>query len=142
VDVRAVTAWSLLGTYDWCLVTRVNDHYESGVFDVRSPKPRPTAIAQMLRGLAAGREPNHPLLDVPGWWRRPERLYPPVSCCPNNSALAANPKSQSKIPNPSVSRVAGRPERESVCPVCDPGPLPSVTRQEMDITNPISVNRC
>jgi dTDP-4-dehydrorhamnose reductase len=83
VGIRAVTAWSLLGTYDWnCLVTRINGHYESGVFDLHSPQPRPTAIAKMLRDLSAGREPNHPLLNLPGWWRRPERLfYPPVSCC-------------------------------------------------------------
>ncbi len=81
VDVRAVTAWSLLGTYDWnILVTRLVGFYESGVFDVRSPRPRPTAIAKMIRNLAAGHKPDHPLLDAPGWWRRPERLlYPPVS---------------------------------------------------------------
>jgi dTDP-4-dehydrorhamnose reductase len=80
VDVRAVTAWSLLGAYDWnTLLTRADGHYEPGVFDLRSPQPRPTAIARMLRDLAAGREHEHPLLDVPGWWRRPQRLlYPPV----------------------------------------------------------------
>lgn len=149
VDVRAVTAWSLLGTYDWnCLVTRMNGHYESGVFDVRSPQPRPTAIAQMLRVLAAGREPHHPLLNVPGWWRRPDRfLYPPVSCYPNHSELeVAYPKSPSE-------------NSQSVCPlaiagatgtlgrafarVCDIRGIPYrlLTRQEMDITNPASVNR-
>jgi dTDP-4-dehydrorhamnose reductase len=36
VDVRAVTAWSLLGAYDWhCLLTRCEGHYEPGVFDLR-----------------------------------------------------------------------------------------------------------
>jgi len=88
VDVRAITAWSLLGAYDWnTLVTRAEGHYEPGVFDLRpafgnttaSPHPRPTALARMLRDLAAGREHDHPLLDMPGWWRRPQRLlYPPV----------------------------------------------------------------
>ena len=82
VDIRAVTAWSLLGAYDWnSLVTRADGHYESGVFDLRSPHPRPTALARMLRDLADGEVHEHPLLDVPGWWRRSERLlYPPVSC--------------------------------------------------------------
>ena len=149
VDVRAVTAWSLLGTYDWnCLVTRMNGHYESGVFDVRSPQPRPTAIAQMLRDLAAGREPNHPLLDAPGWWRRPERLfYPPVSCCPNNSDLGtANPKStieNSKSIRPLAIAGATGTLGRAFAQACDIRGIPYrlLTRQEMDITNPVSVNR-
>src|SRR5205823_4184344 len=37
VDVRAVTAWALLGTFDWdSLLTREDNHYEPGLFDVRS----------------------------------------------------------------------------------------------------------
>lgn len=80
IDVRAVTAWSLLGAYDWdSLVTRRNGRYEPGVFDLRAPRPRPTALAAMLRDLAAGRPSRHPVLDSPGWWRRPDRLcYTPV----------------------------------------------------------------
>lgn len=75
VDVRAVTAWSLLGSFDWnSLLTREHDLYESGVFDVRSPLPRPTAIAALVKELATGEKPSHPLLDVPGWWNRPERF--------------------------------------------------------------------
>jgi dTDP-4-dehydrorhamnose reductase len=80
VDVRAVTAWSLLGAFDWnTLLTRDENFYEPGVFDVRSPSPRPTALAKMARDLAAGREHDHPALDSPGWWRRLDRLlYPAV----------------------------------------------------------------
>ena len=80
VDVRAVTAWSLLGTHDWSsLLTRQSGHYEPGVFDVRAPRPRPTALARMVRDLAAGSPHEHPALDAPGWWRRLDRLiYPPV----------------------------------------------------------------
>ncbi len=78
-DVRAVTAWALLGSHDWdSLVTRQQDHYEPGVFDVRAPEPRPTALAPMLSTLAAGRLPAHPVLTGSGWWRRPTRmLFPP-----------------------------------------------------------------
>jgi dTDP-4-dehydrorhamnose reductase len=92
-DVRAVTAWSLLGAYDWnSLLTRAAGHYEPGVFDLRAPAPRPTALAHMLRDLAAGREPNHPVLDAPGWWRRLDRLqYPPVGQPPRVTAAAAAP---------------------------------------------------
>ncbi|HVF56463.1 MAG TPA: family 1 glycosylhydrolase [Pyrinomonadaceae bacterium] len=80
VDVRAVTAWSLLGAYDWMnLLTCARGQYEPGVFDLRGPQPRPTALAHMLRDLAAGREHEHPVLSGPGWWRRLDRLlYPPV----------------------------------------------------------------
>ena len=79
-DVRAVTAWALLGAFDWdSLVTREDGHYEPGVFDVRGPSPRPTALAGLLRQMAGGEEPRHPVLDAPGWWHRPERLlYPAV----------------------------------------------------------------
>lgn len=75
VDVRAVTAWSLLGAFDWnSLVTVKNDHYEPGVFDIRGGQPRPTALAHLFAELASGREPQHPVLDTPGWWERPQRL--------------------------------------------------------------------
>lgn len=78
IDVRALTAWSLLGAYDWdSLVTRAQGHYEPGVYDVRSPLPRPTGLAGMVRALAAGQRPAHPFLASPGWWRRSVRLtYP------------------------------------------------------------------
>ena len=71
-DVRAVTVWSLFGAYNWnSLVTRDDDFYEPGAYDLRAPEPRPTAITWAMRELSAGREPQHPVLDEPGWWRRP-----------------------------------------------------------------------
>jgi dTDP-4-dehydrorhamnose reductase len=74
-DVRAVTVWALLGLYDWpSLVTRFDNVYEPGVFDVRGPSPRPTAIARMVRDLARLGEHRHPVLDLPGWWRRADRF--------------------------------------------------------------------
>lgn len=96
-DVRAVTAWSLLGAYDWnSLLTRAAGHYEPGVFDLRGAAPRPTALAQMLRDLGAGREPRHPVLDAPGWWRRLDRLqYPPVGQPPRTAVAAAPAPPQS-----------------------------------------------
>ncbi len=68
--IEAVTAWSLLGSHDWdSLLTRDAGHYESGVFDIRGAVPRETALAPMMRMMAAGRVPDHPVLDVAGWWR-------------------------------------------------------------------------
>ena len=80
-EVVAVTAWALLGSFDWnCLVAREDGYYEPGPFDIRSPLPRPTALAQLLRELSAAREPSHPVLQAEGWWRRPGRfLCPPVT---------------------------------------------------------------
>jgi dTDP-4-dehydrorhamnose reductase len=77
-DVRAVTAWSAFGACDWdSLVTLDRGHYEPGVFDARTEPARPTAVAALVRQVAAGREPDHPVLDSPGWWHRPERLLFP-----------------------------------------------------------------
>jgi dTDP-4-dehydrorhamnose reductase len=71
MDIRAVTASSLFGSYDrdsHC--TQALGHYESGAFDVRGTIPRPTALAHAVSDLAAGRRPRHPVLQSPGWWDR------------------------------------------------------------------------
>lgn len=83
VDVRAVTAWALLGSYDWnSLLTREQGYYEPGAFDLSRGARRPTALARLLRALAGERDggppTHHPILREPGWWQRSERLlYPP-----------------------------------------------------------------
>lgn len=159
VDVRAVTAWSLLGAYDWnSLVTRADGYYEPGVFDLRSPQPRPTAIARMIRDLATGHLPDHPVLDTPGWWHRPERLfYPSVSCqssvvttsplakggargggSGNEQRTMDNPKSVRPIAIIGARGTLGR----AFARLCDIRGIPYhlLTRQEMDITNPASVD--
>jgi dTDP-4-dehydrorhamnose reductase len=83
MDLRAVTAWSLLGSYDWNrMVTRFAGHYEPGVFDVRGGEPRPTLLASVLRELAAGGEPQMPVLEPPGWWRRESRFLDAVPSGP------------------------------------------------------------
>lgn len=84
VDIRAVTAWSLLGATDWnSLMTRRDGFYESGVFDTRGPVPRPTALAGLIRDLAHGGTGEHPAAAGPGWWRREERfIWAPVRACP------------------------------------------------------------
>ena len=75
-DVRAVTVWALLGSFDWnCLVTECRGYYEPGPFDVRSPTPRPTALATLMRELASKRALSNPVLQGEGWWRRPGRFW-------------------------------------------------------------------
>ena len=75
-----MTAWAAFGAFDWnSLLTCDKGCYESGVFDLRSPVPRPTALARMIRTLASGKKFDHPTLDTPGWWHRFDRLcYSPV----------------------------------------------------------------
>jgi len=80
VDVRALTAWALLGSVDWnSLITEEAGFYEPGAFDIRGGEPRPTAIARMLSALGNGGEAlagmvAHPILQGKGWWHRPTRL--------------------------------------------------------------------
>jgi dTDP-4-dehydrorhamnose reductase len=72
-DIRAVTAWSLLGSRGWNTLLTQDGIYEPGLFDVSAGAPRPTALATLWRDLAQ-RAPRHPVADEPGWWQRPERL--------------------------------------------------------------------
>jgi dTDP-4-dehydrorhamnose reductase len=78
-DVRAVTAWSALGAYDWrSLLTRTDHAYESGLFDTRAPAPRATALVPMVCALASTGRYEHPVLAAESWWQRSDRLaYPP-----------------------------------------------------------------
>ena len=77
VDLRAVTLWSTFGNVDWrSLLTERRGIYDCGAFDVRGGTPRPTAIAKAAEAFGHGRDFDHPVLDSPGWWRRPPRLYP------------------------------------------------------------------
>ena len=78
-DVQAVTVWALLGSYDWdSLLTKFQGHYEPGVFDTRGGTPRPTALATLVRQLATGQMPDHPVMAEQGWWRKPLRLLFPA----------------------------------------------------------------
>jgi dTDP-4-dehydrorhamnose reductase len=81
MDLRAVTAWALFGSFDWnSLLTANAGDYEAGAFDVRHPTPRRTALAKLIGAVATGTE-FHPaaVLEQPGWWQRADRLYVSVS---------------------------------------------------------------
>lgn len=75
VDVGAITVWSLFGAYDWdSLVTRVNDNYEPGAFDVRGVTPRITELGAWVEELGRVGHCRSTSLWIPGWWRRAQRL--------------------------------------------------------------------
>jgi dTDP-4-dehydrorhamnose reductase len=71
VDVRAVTAWALIGSHGWDKLCCGGGTYETGVFDARGPELRATAMAPLLRDLARGRRLGTNaarLLKPRGWW--------------------------------------------------------------------------
>lgn len=76
VDVRGITAWSLLGAFDWnSLLTQNNNFYEPGAFDIRSGIPRPTAVAHLIKQLCENKLASHPLLQADGWWKNTEHVH-------------------------------------------------------------------
>ena len=96
VDIGALTAWSLLGSYDWNrMVTTTAGHYEPGVYDVRDGQPRPTLMVRVLQELAAGRRPHGPGLDVSGWWQVEQRragMDQSVAIAPDAVAVSIAPQ--------------------------------------------------
>jgi dTDP-4-dehydrorhamnose reductase len=78
IPVTAVTAWALLGAFDWnSLLTREENHYETGAFDLRGGRPRATALAKMIKNLSNGNNYHHPLLLEPGWWIKNKKQTSP-----------------------------------------------------------------
>jgi dTDP-4-dehydrorhamnose reductase len=129
VDVRAVTAWALLGSFDWnSLVTVEAGVYESGLFDLRSHPPRQTALAHLVKSLHERRVYEHPVLASPGWWRRSE----------NRAGR------QGSGPRPLV--IAGAPGAlaHALARVCERRGLAHslLTRAELDIADVASVGGC
>ncbi len=75
VDVRAVTAWGLLGLYNWsCLCTEDKCDYEPGAYDVSRGVPLATPVADLIAQLAAGHTPQDESLSHPGWWDLDSRV--------------------------------------------------------------------
>ena len=146
VDMRAVTVWSLLGSFDWnCLVTECRGYYEPGPFDIRAPLPRPTALARLMRKLSTGRQPVHPVLQGQGWWRRPGRFYcPPVATSATVASLAAE-RAQHKHQQVQPILITGATGTlgSAFARICETRQLAYrlVSRQEMDIADPASVER-
>lgn len=123
VDVRAVTAWSILGIQGWDALCTGGGRYETGVFDIRSPEPRPTAMVPLLQSLSAGEPYVHPLMEVPGWWRRPVRFCFGVAVRENGDASSVDPSAQrmNEWPSRHPLLIAGpvEPFADAVAQLCD-----------------------
>ena len=142
-DVRAVTVWALLGSFDWnCLVTECRGYYEPGPFDVRGSTPRPTALATLMRELASKRPLSNPVLQGEGWWRRPGRFWcKPVATRTAVADIAVRSQFRSAPVQPILISGASGTLGSSFKRICEKRNLAChvLTRQEMDITDPASV---
>ncbi len=150
VDVRALTVWALIGLFDWnTLVTQCNGFYEPGVFDLRGPNPRSTALAKAVRELANGQEIEHSTVNLPGWWERPERLL--YGYVKRENARVIRPK-----PQPLNLKLAKQRRHQPILitggtgtlsqafvRLCELRGLPylALNRQELDIANPSAVKK-
>lgn len=143
VDVRGVTAWSLLGNYEWnTLVTRITNFYEPGVFDVRGSHPRPTAIAHLIRTLADGKSPEHPVLAQPGWWKRAERFFYQASIERPFSFTTRQLPYEPTQDERSILIIEGKGQLgKAFARLCDIRGLPCqlVTQREIDMSNALAV---
>jgi dTDP-4-dehydrorhamnose reductase len=91
----------------------------------------------MLRALASGDEPGHPVLAAPGWWRRPERLlYPPVDGPRGALAPAAPARTRSQPARPVVILGATGTLGREFARLCAQRGLPCalLSRRELDLT--------
>ena len=146
VDVRAVTVWSLLGSFDWnSLVTEARGYYEPGPFDVRSTLPRPTAVAAMMRELASGKPLSHPVLHGQGWWRREGRcLGPPVVISDPQAGIAVDDTRPLDMPaEPILITGATGTLGRAFARICHKRNIAYrlLSRRDMDIADPVSVEK-
>lgn len=137
IDVRAVTAWSAFGAFDWSsLLTENTNIYESGLWDIRAPAPRPTALVGLARELAAGQDPSHPVLASSGWWRRDVRVLHGESRATEGSS--AGP--QGGAPPILIAGASGT-LGQALVRLCELRGLAhrALPRDELDITKPDSI---
>ncbi len=74
INVKAITAWSIFGAYDWnSLLTKEDKNYETGVFEINEGSLRATAMAKLIRSLATTGSYEHPILFRKGWWRKDQK---------------------------------------------------------------------
>lgn len=141
-DIRAITAWALLGSYDWTsLCTVENNHYESGVFDVRRDGgPRQTALAAMLKSFASDTSYDHAVLDSQGYWHSTKH----VLYAPNSDLKIPEPWFNSaKVKRPIVITGARGTLGRAFARICENRGIDSLllSRDQMDIADINSVRQ-
>ncbi|MFL6720426.1 MAG: family 1 glycosylhydrolase [Sphingomonas sp.] len=135
VDVRAVTLWAMFGMVDWrSLLTRREGAYDVGGFDTRSEVPRPTLLAKTAAMLGRGEQLDHPVLDLPGWWKRPGRTH----ARPSYDML---PRCSTRAPRPLLITGATGTLGQAFARICAHRGLKHMltARAELDITDEASI---
>lgn len=75
VDVRAVTVWALLGSWNWCnLCTRDEGIYEPGPLTLVDDRPYLTPLGSFVSKLAGGEGFTAPASLTPSWWHDDARI--------------------------------------------------------------------
>lgn len=75
IPVNAVTAWSMIGAYDWnSLLTCRQNFYESGAFAIHNNRLQPTTLIKMFRSLSETGDYFHPALNEKGWWHQQQDI--------------------------------------------------------------------
>ena len=123
VEIKAITAWSLLGAYDWdSLLTLEQRHYEAGLFDITENILRPTALAKLIKGLAKEGNYHHPVIYEKGWWHK---------SYPSNKNIFLNSKN-----SPLLIIGCNGTLGNAFIKICESRSIPycAFSRQEIDVT--------
>lgn len=108
-DVRAVTAWSLLGSYDWdtlCTTATESVTYEPGAYDVATGERRETPLAAVLRETAQRLTTRSALPDPPAHGGRGGECRHDGHTCADGEGVGGRP------PQPRADRSdRSRPDR-------------------------------
>nr|MDP9128245.1 sugar nucleotide-binding protein [Pseudomonadota bacterium] len=75
-------------------------YYEPGLWDIRGPQPRPTALVRAASDLAEKGKFDHPVLDRAGWWRRSSRLHYPAFELPRSSSHPSRLQGSGELRHP------------------------------------------
>ena len=131
IDIKAITAWSMLGAFDWnSLLTRQEGIYESGVFDVTKKKLRRTAVAKLVQSLATSGNYHHPVITEKGWW---QKSYPESNSCFTNSKIS-----------PLIILGAAGTLGTAFTKICEMRCIPfsAFSHEQLDITKSEEIERC
>jgi dTDP-4-dehydrorhamnose reductase len=120
IDLVAVATWGLLGSYDWNrLLAEEAGFYEAGVYDLSQGTPRPTAMVQLLKELAAGQRPTAPALKGLGWWRRHDRFFDQVIDLHDPCERRPLPATDTDAARPLLIVGAHCPRRDALVQACE-----------------------
>ncbi|MEY3677934.1 MAG: hypothetical protein RI924_75 [Bacteroidota bacterium] len=136
IPIKAITAWALLGSFGWNqLLTAGKGMYESGVFDISSGYPRPTALAKLLRQITEQKSTPHPVFSRSGWWHRHQTSTQKSSYAQNNHS----PESFKPLLIIGKNGTLG----QAFARICSQRALDFrvSSREELDITNRFSIEK-